>query len=100
MSRALRLVDVSVPLQPGLATCPGNPEFELQPVKRVAAGGSSIEPFKTAGAPAYRALLGDNVVIIEGLDRSDAEPGQYEMYCLRLRVSGADGAPARVVLKR
>src|SRR5919112_2748159 len=41
MSRAPRLVDVSVPLQPGLATYPGNPEFELQPIKRVAAGASS-----------------------------------------------------------
>ena len=41
MPRAPRLVDVSVPLQPGLATYPGNPEFELQPIKRVAAGGSS-----------------------------------------------------------
>src|SRR2546430_17699017 len=41
MPRAPRLVDVSVPLQPGLATYPGNPEFELQPIKRIAAGGSS-----------------------------------------------------------
>jgi kynurenine formamidase len=24
----------------------------------------------------------------------------YEMYCLPLRVTGGDGAPARVVLKR
>src|ERR687886_2666841 len=41
MSPAPRLVDVSVPLQAGLATYPGNPEFELQPVKRIADGGSS-----------------------------------------------------------
>jgi arylformamidase len=60
----------------------------------------SVEQFKKPGAPAHRALLGDNVVIIEGLNLSDAEPGQYEMYCLPLRVTGADGAPARVVLKR
>jgi arylformamidase len=212
MPRAPRLVDVSVPLQPGIATYPGNPEFELQPIKRIAAGESSnvsrlvmgthtgthvdaprhffddapgvdalaldlligpaqvvdvplsggiteehlsgaglgeqlrvllrtpnsalwnsaagfhqdytyltegaarylvargikvvgvdylsVEQFKKPGAPAHRALLGDNVVIIEGLNLSDAEPGQYEMYCLPLRVTGADGAPARVVLKR
>ena len=41
MPRAPRLVDVSVPLQPGIATYPGNPEFELQPIKRIAAGESS-----------------------------------------------------------
>src|SRR3569832_362405 len=41
MPPAPRLIDVSVSLQPGLATYPGNPEFELQPVKRIAAGASS-----------------------------------------------------------
>jgi arylformamidase len=45
-------------------------------------------------------LLSQGVVIIEGLNLSDAEPGMYELYCLPLRVAGADGAPARVVLKR
>jgi arylformamidase len=212
MSRAPRLVDVSVLLAPGLATYPGNPEFELQPVKRIAQGDSSnvsrlvlgthtgthvdaprhffddrpgvdrlpldlltgrarvidlphrggiredhlsgvglredlrvllrtpnsalwnstngfhqdytflteggaqylvdqgvkvvgvdylsVEQFKKAGAPAHHALLGNNVLIIEGLNLSEAEPGVYEMYCLPLRIAGADGAPARVVLKR
>jgi len=212
MPRAPRLIDVSVLLRPGLPTYPGNPEFELQPVKRIAEGASSnvsrlvmgthtgthvdaprhffddkpgvdslpldllvgrarvidvptrggvteaqlaaeglredlrvllrtpnsalwnshegfredytylteggarylvdqgvkvvgvdylsVEQFHKAGAPAHHALLGNNVIIIEGLDLSEAEAGQYEMYCLPLRVEGADGAPARVVLKR
>lgn len=60
----------------------------------------SVEEFKKAGAPAHRALLSQGVVIIEGLNLSDVEPGMYEMYCLPLRVASADGAPARVVLKR
>ena len=60
----------------------------------------SVEQFKKAGAPAHRALLGSGVVIIEGLNLSDAEAGAYEMYCLPLRIKDADGAPARVVLKR
>src|SRR5688572_6743284 len=41
MARVPRLLDVSVPLGPGLPAYPGNPEFELQPVKRIADGGSS-----------------------------------------------------------
>src|SRR3954451_22743455 len=41
MPRAPRLLDVSVLLTPGLATYPGNPAFELGPVKRIAEGGSS-----------------------------------------------------------
>jgi arylformamidase len=212
MPRAQRLVDVSVLLAPGLPTYPGNPEFELTPVHRLAAGDSSnnsrlvmgthtgthvdaprhffddrpgveslplelligrsrvidlphrggiteahlaaaglredlrvllrtpnsalwnshdgfhteytyltergakflvdqgvkvvgvdylsVEQFKKAGAPAHHILLGNGVIIIEGLNLSEADAGQYEMYCLPLRVAGADGAPARVILKR
>lgn len=212
MPQAPRLIDVSVLLTAGIATYPGNPPFELQPVKRIAEGGSSnvsrlvmgthtgthvdaprhffdvragvdllpldlligrtrvidmphrggiteahlsaaglredvrvllrtpnsrlwngsdgfeqdytyltesgarylvdqgvkvvgvdylsVEQFKKPGAPAHHALLGNGVLIIEGLNLSDAEPGVYEMYCLPLRVAGADGAPARVVLRR
>jgi arylformamidase len=211
MARVPKLLDVSVPLAPGIPTYPGNPEFDLQPIKRIADGGSSnnsrlilgthtgthvdaprhffdgapgvdelalnlllgrarvveiqkrggiaaddlqaaglredirvllktsnsalwndpafheeythltesaarylveqgvrvvgvdylsVEQFKKAGAPAHRALLSAGVVIIEGLNLSEAEPGFYEMYCLPLRIAGGDGAPARVVLKR
>jgi arylformamidase len=71
-----------------------------QGVKVVGIDYLSIEQFKKPGAPAHRALLGNGVVIIEGLNLSDAEPGAYEMYCLPLKIKDADGAPARVVLKR
>jgi arylformamidase len=71
-----------------------------QGVKVVGVDYLSVEEFKKAGAPAHRALLSQGVVIIEGLNLSDVEPGMYEMYCLPLRVASADGAPARVVLKR
>jgi arylformamidase len=71
-----------------------------QGVKVVGVDYLSVEEFKKPGAPAHRALLSQGVVIIEGLNLSDAEPGMYEWYCLPLRIAGADGAPARVVLKR
>lgn len=71
-----------------------------QGVKVVGVDYLSVEQFKKAGAPAHHVLLGNGVIIIEGLNLSDAEPGQYEMYCLPLRIANADGAPARVVLKR
>ena len=212
MPRAPRLVDVSVLLAPGLATYPGNPELEIAPIKRIAAGDTtnnsrlvmgthtgthvdaprhffdgkpgvdalpldlligrarvidlpyrsgitaehlksaglredlrvllrtpnsalwnssdgfrpdytyvtedaakflvdqgvkvvgvdylSVEQYKKTGAPAHHVLLGNGVIIIEGLNLSEADAGQYEMYCLPLKLAGADGAPARVVLKR
>lgn len=59
----------------------------------------SVEVFKTPGAPAHHTLLSAGVVIIEGLNLRDVEPGLYDMYCLPLRIVGADGAPARVVLR-
>lgn len=210
-ARGLRYLDVSVPLAAGIPAYPGNPEFELQPVKRIAEGGSSnisrlvmgthtgthvdapkhffddaaavdrlaldlligrarvvdvpkrggitagdlaaaglredlrvllrtpnsalwngtafksdythltedgarylvdqgvkvvgidylsVEQFKKPGAPAHHTLLSEGVVIIEGLNLSEADAGMYELYCLPLRIAGADGAPARVVLKR
>jgi arylformamidase len=210
MSVAPRFLDVSLPLAPGMPVYPGNPEFELQPVKRIAEGGSSnhsrlvlgthtgthvdaprhffdgaagvddlplnlligrarvieirkrggidaadlepaglredvrvllktpnsamwssatfredythlsesgarylveqgvkvvgidylsVEQYRKPGAPAHRTLLAAGIVIIEGLNLAEAEPGHYEMYCLPLRVSGGDGAPARVVLR-
>jgi arylformamidase len=71
-----------------------------QGVKVVGIDYLSVEQFKKPGAPAHKALLSQGVVIIEGLNLLEADPGMYEMYCLPLRIEGADGAPARVVLKR
>jgi arylformamidase len=48
---------------------------------------------------AHRALLGAGVVAVEGLDLRDVEPGRYELMCLPLKVVGADGAPARALLR-
>lgn len=41
MARGPKFLDVSVSLAAGIPAYPGNPEFELQPVKRIAAGDSS-----------------------------------------------------------
>jgi arylformamidase len=59
----------------------------------------SVDRFGSTDFPAHRALLGAGVVVIEGLDLSEVEPGEYEMACLPLRLAGGDGAPARVVLR-
>lgn len=48
--------------------------------------------------PTHRALLAAGVVILEGLDLSQVEPGAYILYCLPLKLVGADGAPARAIL--
>jgi arylformamidase len=49
--------------------------------------------------PAHLALLSAGVIVVEDLDLSQVEAGEYDMTCLPLRIEGADGAPARVVLR-
>jgi arylformamidase len=49
---------------------------------------------------AHHALLGAGVVPVEGLDLRGIQPGSYDLICLPLRIVGADGAPARVLLRR
>jgi arylformamidase len=60
----------------------------------------SVEQYKTPGAPAHHVLLGAGIIVIEGLNLRDVEPGTYEMFCLPLPVVGSDGAPARVILRK
>jgi arylformamidase len=47
---------------------------------------------------AHRILLGAGVVAVEGLDLREVEPGEYRLICAPLKLEGAEGAPARVLL--
>lgn len=59
----------------------------------------SVAPFSDP-APTHRILLEAGVLVIEGLNLSGIEPGKYTLLCLPLKISGSDGAPARVLLQR
>lgn len=48
----------------------------------------------------HRILLGAEVAVLEGLDLSAAEEGEYELIALPMKLGGADGAPVRAVLKK
>ena len=50
-------------------------------------------------APTHRVLLEAGVVVVEGLDLRAAPPGPCELVCLPLRIAGADGAPARALVR-
>ena len=58
----------------------------------------SIEQFHSGHHRTHRTLLERSVVIVEGLDFSVPDPGEYQFICLPLRIEGCDGAPARAVL--
>jgi arylformamidase len=49
--------------------------------------------------PVHRAFLDHGVVLLEGIDLSQIEPGRYELICFPLRLRGSDGAPCRAVLR-
>ena len=51
------------------------------------------------GGEVHRALLGAGVWVVEGLDLSMVEPGEYELTCLPVKLVESDGAPARVLVR-
>jgi arylformamidase len=59
----------------------------------------SVGGFNTDIAKVHLSLLEAGVWIIEGLDLSRVEPGDYELVCLPLKVDRGDGAPARAILR-
>lgn len=60
----------------------------------------SLDRYKAPGHPAHNTLLAAGVVVIEGVDLSGVEPGDYELICCPLLIRGAEAAPARVFLRR
>jgi arylformamidase len=58
----------------------------------------SVEQRGAKGHPAHVELLGNGVVIVEGLNLGEIEPGPTNVAILPLRIVGGDGAPARAVL--
>lgn len=60
----------------------------------------SVEPFEDKEFNTHHALLGADVVILEGLVLGGVEPGEYFLACLPLKLAGSDGSPARAILIR
>jgi arylformamidase len=58
----------------------------------------SVQLFNDKAPTTHRVLLEAGVVIVEGLDMREIEPGRYQLICLPLKLVGSDGAPARTIL--
>jgi len=69
-------------------------------IKLVGVDYLSIEEFHSGHHRTHRTLLERGIVIVEGLDLSGIDEGEYAFCCLPLRLEGLDGAPARAVLMR
>ncbi len=57
----------------------------------------SVAPYGDS-VPTHTVLLKAGVVVVEGLNLSNVMRGFYDLYCLPLKISGCDGAPARAIL--
>ena len=71
----------------------------LRKVKLVGVDYLSVGGFRADGAGTHRELLGAGVWIVEGLDLSRVEPGPVQLVCLPLRLAGAEGSPARAIVR-
>lgn len=67
-------------------------------VKAVGINYFSIEKFNLPGNTVHKTLLGGGVIIIEGLNLQEIDPGDYQLICLPLKFKNGNGSPVRAVL--
>jgi arylformamidase len=60
----------------------------------------SVDRRSESDFPTHYELLGNGILILEGINLKDVPPGRYTLFCLPLKIKGAEGAPARAVLVR
>ncbi len=58
----------------------------------------SIEPFGSTDYQVHHIHLDARVIVVEGVNLREIQPGSYELVCLPIKLAGAEGAPARAVL--
>ncbi len=59
----------------------------------------SVGGFHADGAAVHRILLEAGIWIIEGLNMSHIQPGRVDLVCLPIKLEGAEGAPARAIVR-
>jgi len=50
--------------------------------------------------PVHYKLLGNGILVLESINLKEVPPGRYTLFCLPLKIKGADGAPVRAILVR
>jgi arylformamidase len=60
----------------------------------------SAEQFSAKNAPSHKSLLGHDVLIVEGLNLHNVNPGDYTLIVLPIKLVGREAAPARALLQK
>ena len=58
----------------------------------------SIEKFGVDNFRSHLEVLGENVIVLEGINLENVSAGIYTLMCLPLKLSGADASPVRAIL--
>lgn len=60
----------------------------------------SVGGFYDSMVETHKILLGVDCWIVENLDLSQVDAGEWEIICLPMKIADCDGAPARVLMRR
>jgi arylformamidase len=60
----------------------------------------SIEAFSSKNLSCHKILAAHGIAILEGARLALVPPGDYELICLPLKLSGLDGSPVRAILRQ
>lgn len=58
----------------------------------------SIQSYYAKDSNVHLTLLGNNIIILEGIDLTDIREGKYELIALPLKIKEGNGSPVRAVL--
>jgi arylformamidase len=58
----------------------------------------TIERYGDNAFPVHRRLLGNNSLVLEGIDLSGVPLGRYTLICLPLKIKGCESSPVRAIL--
>jgi arylformamidase len=61
---------------------------------------NSIDRYQEGNSPVHHILLTNDILILECIKLRGITPGRYTLFCLPMKIAGAEGAPARAVLVR
>lgn len=94
-----RLLDISVAIGPDLPIYPGDPPARVSTALAMSDGNAANVSSLCIGVRrGTHILLGKGILVLEGLRLEGVPAGDYQLVCLPLKLSSADGAPARAWL--
>lgn len=68
-------------------------------VRTIGVDTPSVDLQESKDLPAHKAILRNDISILEGLVLRDVPPGRYELIALPLRLVGFDASPVRAILR-